>query len=131
MYSHTQGSQLFLFEDAYWYTEVEEGQERSDKCTYTEQPERPSVQREPAGADGEAFRNRKGLSYESEGRDPVFIVVRCIAANRMAGTVYESINQSINQSTGQPTPERSFVDLQIKPQQWFTSPSDGLWANET
>ena len=96
MYSHTQGSQLFLFEDAYWYTEVEEGQERSDKCTYTEQPERPSVQREPAGADGEAFRNRKGLSYESEGRDPVFIVVRCIAANRTAGTVYEPINQSIN-----------------------------------
>ena len=43
----------------------------------------------------------------------------------------QSINQSINQSTGQPTPERSFVDLQIKPQQWFTSPSDGLWANET
>ena len=29
---------------------------------------------------------------------PVFIVVRCIAANRAAGTVYELINQSINQS---------------------------------
>ena len=28
---------------------------------------------------------------------PVFIVVRCIAANRAAGTVYELINQSINQ----------------------------------
>jgi hypothetical protein len=43
-----------------------------------------------------------------EAGTPVFIVVRCIAATRAAGTVYESINQSINQAVpGQAVPGQS------------------------
>jgi hypothetical protein len=40
----------------------------------------------------------EALSWKQEVGAPVFIVVRCIAATRAAGTAYELINQSINQS---------------------------------
>jgi hypothetical protein len=53
---------------------------------------------------GKRKRFGQGMACFLKVRDgtPVFIVVRCIAATRAAGTVYEQINQSINQSMSNP-----------------------------
>jgi hypothetical protein len=82
----------------YWYTEVEEGQERSDKYRDTEQLGRLLVWGLPSRS-GRRKRFGQGMAclLKVRGGTPVFIVVRCIAATRAAGTVYEQINQSINQ----------------------------------
>jgi hypothetical protein len=44
---------------------------------------------------GKQFGGRMAYFLEVRGGTSVFIVVRCIAATRAVGTVYESINQSL------------------------------------